>query len=334
MSRSIVLLFLAVVLATTPVAADDTVSSEDRAAAQVLFDEGRDLADADDWKGACKKFQESMRIHEATGTQLNLARCYEKIGKLASAWINWLEAYQRAKGAGQDKRAKIAKERADALDGRISFITVRVQEPVDGLVVKRDGVKLGSAQWDTKLPIDGGTHRIRATADGYRKWQQKVKIKKEGSHVVVRVPRLEKLEEQPPAQKPGPSPDPEPPLDDPSDASEGGGVNGQIVAGIVFSALAAVGAGLGIGFGVAAMNANDDSLTHCPDRPDRCTRDGVDLRVNAFTFSYISTSGFIGAGAAAVTAIVLFATAPGDAPERTGLRVVPVPHGVGLGGSF
>lgn len=111
-------------------------------------------------------------------------------------------------------------------------------------------------------------------------------------------------------------------------------MSGQLVAGIVFTTLGGIGLGLGIGFGVAAMNSNDESLTLCPEKPDLCTREGVDLRVQAFTFSYVSTGSFIAAGVATFTGIVLMAATPSDAPERKGVRMVPVPHGIGLGGAF
>ena len=66
--------------------------AEDKAAAQVLFDEGRTLMDAERYGEACPKFAESLRLDAALGTQLNLARCYQLVGKTASAWILYLEA--------------------------------------------------------------------------------------------------------------------------------------------------------------------------------------------------------------------------------------------------
>ncbi len=332
-------LWLALMVAAPTRAKADETSSTDRAAAQVLFDEGRKLTESDNWEQACVKFQESMRLHPAGGTQLNLARCYEKIGKLASAWINWVEAKDRAIAADRKDRAKLAGDRADALAGRISFMTIRVADPVDGLVVKRDGSEVGQPQWGTKMPIDGGTYRIVATADGRKRWRKKVKIKGEGAHVVVRVPKLEKKSNSSPApvvpDTPEPRIEPEPDPDPAPSDPHRDGVSGQLVAGIAFASLGAVGLGLGIGFGVAAMNNNDESLTHCPSEPDLCTREGVDLRVDAFTFSYVSTTGFIAGGVGALVGVILIATAPtDDGPERIGLRPVAVPHGVGLGGTF
>jgi hypothetical protein len=82
------------------------------------------------------------------------------------------------------------------------------------------------------------------------------------------------------------------------------------------------------------MNANDESLTHCPDSPDLCTPEGVDLRVRAFTFAHVSTTGFVAAGAGLLTGIVLLATAPSGEPDRVGIGLVPSPGGLGVGGRF
>jgi hypothetical protein len=319
-----------------PTARAQEPSAEDRAAAQVVFEEGRKLSEAGDWKGACKKFEESMRLHLATGTQLNLARCYENIGKFASAWINWVEAKERALANDQAKRAKLAAERADALEGRISFLTIRVQEPVDGLVVLRDGSEVGKAQWGSKVPIDGGTHRIEVRAPGYTAWQKSVKIKNERAHVVVRVPRLDKQ-----ATAPLPSPEPtvvvvpDPAPDAPDTPDTDRGINYQGISGVVIAILGAGGIGVGIGFGVAAGAKNDDSLTHCPDVPSRCTAAGVALRNDAFTLAHVSTAGFIGGGVLMFTGVILLATSFGGASAETAaLTVMPAPGGIGLGGRW
>ena len=117
------LTILVAVMTPAMVHAEET-SATDRAAAQVLFDEGRKLTESDDWEQACVKFQESMRLHPATGTQLNLARCYEKINKLASAWINWVEAKDRAIAAGRNASKTMATTNAaTAIARKLSSVT-------------------------------------------------------------------------------------------------------------------------------------------------------------------------------------------------------------------
>ncbi len=324
-------------LTGSAVAGADEPNAEDRAAAQVLFEAGRQLFDAKDYRAACRKFEESMRLHQATGTQLNLARCYEKEGRFASAWINWVEAKERAALAGQTDRVEIAEKRAAALESRVSFITIRVSEPVDGLEVRRDGTSIGSAQWDTKLPVDGGTHVVEVSAPGRKRWRKQVKVKREGAHVVVRVPALEPASAPPqPTAEPRPAPAPLPspgPTDEPP---EDEGVDAKLVSGIVLTVLGAGGLGVGIGFGVAAMSKNDESLTHCPTSPGQCTADGVALRQDAFTFAHVSTAGFAVGGVGLLAGLILIGTsfADGGSPREASVMLVPVPSGLGVGGRW
>ncbi len=94
--------FSAIVLASGAAAADPTPA--DRAAARTLFDDARKLMTQGSFAAACPKLEESQRIDPGMGTQFNLAECQEKIGKLASAWENFLEVANNAKNAGQSAR--------------------------------------------------------------------------------------------------------------------------------------------------------------------------------------------------------------------------------------
>ena len=169
--------------ATTHAQSDDGPTDADRAAAQVLFDEGRALMEDESYDEACKKFAESMRLDKAIGTQLNLGLCYEKAGRFASAWINFEEARARAAKEGQENRVKVAKEYADALAGRLSKIRYVVEDPPDGLVVERDNTEVGEAQWGTEIPIDGGTHTVVARAPGKLSWETEIRVESENDRV-------------------------------------------------------------------------------------------------------------------------------------------------------
>ena len=63
--------------------------------AEQLFNQGRDLVKANQWADACPKFEASLRYDPVLGTRLNLATCYEHIGKLASAWGLYRESIAR-----------------------------------------------------------------------------------------------------------------------------------------------------------------------------------------------------------------------------------------------
>lgn len=169
-------LIAALFAASAPARAD--VPATDKAAAEALFDHAKSLMKEGRYPEACLKFQESQRIDPGIGTMLYLADCFEKNGQAASAWAGFLEAAAAAKAAGQAEREKKARDRAAALEPRLTRLSITVVPggEVPGLEVKRDGRPVSKALWGTPVPLDPGEHVVEATAPGKKPWSQTVKL--------------------------------------------------------------------------------------------------------------------------------------------------------------
>jgi len=87
----------------------------DPAAAEALFQKGREAASHGDLATARDRFEESYRLDPATGTALNLADVEARLGDNASARRHFQEAYDHAMAAGQSDRASFARARMNAL---------------------------------------------------------------------------------------------------------------------------------------------------------------------------------------------------------------------------
>src|SRR5687767_251519 len=98
--------------------------ADNRALAEQLFNEARDLVKAERWSEACPKFEASLRYDPVLGTRLNLATCYERIGKLASAWGLYRESVELARKAGDTRRADYAQKQAAALEPRLPKLAI------------------------------------------------------------------------------------------------------------------------------------------------------------------------------------------------------------------
>jgi hypothetical protein len=165
--------------------------STDLAAAQGLFDEAKQLVAEGKMAEACPKFLASFKFDAKPGTAVNLADCYEKTGKIASAWARYLEAEALAQRAGQPEREVYAREHAAALEPKISRLGITAPTAPPGLEVRRDGVVLDAAILGTAVPVDPGTHLVEARAPGKKPWSRTVEIALVAGRVAVEIPPLE-----------------------------------------------------------------------------------------------------------------------------------------------
>ncbi len=170
--------------------ADET---DDSAAAQSLFDEGRRLMKSGDYASACPKLEASQKLDPGAGTQFHLADCYEHIGRTASAWALFLEVAGQARQRERQEQERIARNRAAALEVKLSKLTIVVPEAsrVDGLVIKRDGTEVEAALFGTAINIDPGKHAITAEAPRRKAFRGEVTVAPDGAHETFELPALE-----------------------------------------------------------------------------------------------------------------------------------------------
>jgi len=167
-----------------------------RSTSVALLNEARDLAGAGNATEACRKYAESYSLDAQLDALLPLADCFEQKGKLASAYIAFLDAVDVAQRAS-DPRGVAADERAKKLRPRLSYLTIDVAQErrLPALSIEHDGFRLGSSGWGVPIPVDPGSHVIAVNAFGYRGWQTTVDIQGEGEAPYVEVPLLEKSSE-------------------------------------------------------------------------------------------------------------------------------------------
>lgn len=161
----------------------------DASEADKLFHEGRELLKQGRLEEACGKLAESEKLDSSSGTLMNLAYCHEQLGKFASAFAEFSQAARLAATQQATQRVAEAQRRADALLPRLSYLVVRVKNPVPLLEVEHAGVKLDPASFNTPVPVDPGPQAIRATAPGYAEWSLVFTVSQPGQ-LLVEVPQL------------------------------------------------------------------------------------------------------------------------------------------------
>src|SRR5882724_8924800 len=137
-------------------------------AAQALYDDARQLVATGNFEQACPKFKASYELDPGGGTLLNLADCYEHQGKTAQAYATYKDALDAARRDGRNERAEFATQHLTELEKRLSRLSVAVRDAAGapGLQVTVDGTPLDAAAYGVALPVDPGSHLIRAEAPG------------------------------------------------------------------------------------------------------------------------------------------------------------------------
>jgi hypothetical protein len=308
-------LSVALGLSATAAHADDA-----GAQAQVLFDEGKRLMDAEDYAAACPKLAESQRLDPGNGTLARLATCHEKQGKTATAWSEFAELLTSAQRAGQADRERFARQRVTVLEPHLSRLTVIVPADVAttaGLVVQRDAIAVGVAAWGVGIPVDPGDHVVEATAPGKQPWSTHVAIGAASDVKQVTLPALASIEVQAP---PVAATEPAAVLPGASDARPAGGSGiSQRTWGLVVGAAGVVGLGVGSYFGIRALSGSNQAKQACPDAA--CpTASAIQQNDDAKTDARIADVSFaVGAGALVAGSLLYFL-----APSGAGIRVAPV----------
>jgi hypothetical protein len=290
----------------------------DKAAAEALFDEGRKLMAAGDYAAACPKLEASQALDAGIGTQLNLADCYEKLGKTASAWALFRETSAAARSAGSTERERIARSRAEALESQLSHLTILAPAEAETLTVTRDATRIDAAAIGSALPVDPGDYTIAASAPGKRGWSTTVRVGP-ASRVSLSVPLLEDDTPQTTEMPPPP----------PLTAAPS---NTQKLIGIITSGTGIAALALGGYFGLRAASSWSDAKANCDPYP-YCGEDGQRLADDAQQSGTVATIATIAGGVLLAGGLVLWLTAPGQ-PRQTETALLIGPGSVQLRGSF
>jgi hypothetical protein len=296
-------------------------AADDPAGAQALFNEAKKLVAAGKYAEACPKLEESQRLAPAVGTKFNLSDCYEHTGKLASAWAGFLSVAAASKNANQGQREKAARDRAAAIEPKLSRLAVGVPDAarVVGLEVRRDGEAIGEAEWGESMPVDPGEHTITATAPGKRPWKGIVEVTGAASLAKMLVPPLD--DEPPP---------PAPVATEPSSASAAPAAAappppsppsktlGWVLVGVGGAAL--------VGGGVAwAMKSSTQSTLdgECGPTGQSCPPSASNDIANGKTYDALAVGLFALGGISAIAGVTYLVVA-GKSPNASSALVVPV----------
>ena len=272
-------------------------SANDKNIAQSLFDEARRLMDGGHYAEACPRFEGSERLDPGGGTLLNLALCYEKLGKLALAYRTYNDAISLAIEEHRRERESFARDRVAAIAPRLPHLKLEVTD-APGLEVEIDGAPVPRSAWGTATAVDPGTHVVAASAPGYAPLQAQV-TSAEGDSRTIAVA----LAPEPPAvvaQAPAPSP-PRVPMPLAARTERRRTAAFYVAGGLSLSSLVASAVTGGL-----AWSAHESAASKCSAATGFCADPGgVSDASHARTLAWVSTATLLGGVAAGVVAFAL-----------------------------
>ena len=276
--------------------------------AESLFREALTLMDQGAYARACPKLEESERLDPGGGTILNLARCYEGEGRIASAWAAYREGLGYANRDHRDERVRFARERLESLEPRLPKLVLRLpSEAAEGLTLFVDDLQLGAAALDAPQPVDPGVHKIRATAPGRQDYSTTVKLVERESREIA-IPPLAPA--APDSNAPNWSAPTPPPVRESSDGS-----TQRILGGTTFGVGAAA-VVTGVVFGLLALDANSTANSLCPGNNPCGDSNGVSASERAHSFGTVSTVSLIAGAVLVIGGGVVFLTAHPSRPVK------------------
>lgn len=299
-------------------ASAQTSTGDNRASAGVLFDEAQAALAASKIEEACSKLEASQKLDAQLGTLLHLSACYERLGRVASAWSGWREAADWA-GQRNDEREKIARRHAQELEPQVPWLTLRLLKAAPaGLEAKRDGLPVALALLGSAVPVDPGTHKVEVTAPGFQKLEKDVTLA-QGVRQVV------EIDLQPagaPAAAVGAPPPLVPSSDTPSNApapnDKGGGFQRPL--GLAVGGLGVVALGVGTYFGLHARSVLSDRDDVCPTRKGCTVAEGQkneQLSEDARKSARTANIAWVGGAVLAAAGVTLWLTAPQEKPSTS-----------------
>lgn len=176
---------LLISLPVTAILPVSPASAQNVAAADTLFQKGKEEMEKNNYKVACPSFRESYKLDPAPGALHALAVCHMEAGEVASAvvrfdeYLRMVETLPSKQKAKHTLRAMEAKKQRAALVPQVPELTLVLPEAASsGTRVFLNSVELSSVSLGLGLPIDPGEHVVGTQVPGELEKKHPFTIKK------------------------------------------------------------------------------------------------------------------------------------------------------------
>ena len=255
-----------------------------------------------------------MKVTAAVRFHLGL--CFENTGKLVDA-LNEFNRAEASAAPGEPDAALIvekSKKHVAELEARIPRVVVVAPAEVSGVEVMLDAAPVGASLFGSGIPVDPGSHVVRARAPRRLSFERSFEAGERTSTTIVVV-----LPEDPNAP-------PEPTSSSPTTKTSGAGPLPWILGGVGVASLAGA-----TYFFLQRKSALNDLESSCPSHTD-CPGDQQSTYDRGRRDAVLGDV-FLGIGVVAIASSIMVLTLGGDHDEKA-TTVSLSPFGVSLQGAF
>lgn len=144
-----------------------------RAQAREQFGAGVQRYEQGDYQGALEAFQEAYRLAPHPMVRVNMANCYEHLGRPLEALHHFERFLAESENATRQQRREV-----QAAIGRLQqqIAEVRLSVAPDGALVTIDGAETRRSPILDPIRLTPGTHRIEVRLDGYRTDRREIEV--------------------------------------------------------------------------------------------------------------------------------------------------------------
>ncbi len=145
--------------------------------AEEAFYQARALASSQRYPEACPLFELSYQLDPALGTLLNLADCFEKVGKNVEAFAAFNDAIAWAKRTGEPRREQEAMKRANNVRTHLVFLTIdigvlKTQISIFSVPSRTLIQSVSSESVAYPIALELGRYVLELTSPGYKPFEK------------------------------------------------------------------------------------------------------------------------------------------------------------------
>lgn len=293
------------VVAIAPAHADNASKAD------ALFKRGKKLLADKEYSDACPTFEDVDKLDPGIGAKLNVAKCYEEWGRLATAY-RWYEEAIATATSSKDERLPKIKQLAEDLDINVPRVTIKVPDGANPDIVATitlDGKPVVASKLNTEMRVDPGPHRVEFVVDG-QKDTKMAPVERGGSaEITLDIPKGAGRPKQTAKKRIQIDAEPvEEPVENPG--------RGRRILGLSVAGGGAVALGVAGVLTLTARSKYNKAIDdHCMGDPQSCDDTGLDITQSARTRANVATIVTIGGAVLVGAGIVLYLTAPDGGGE-------------------